>query len=45
VAGNPARVVRKVTPEDEANGDWAKQLYIDLAAKYLKIGMQKFLPE
>jgi carbonic anhydrase/acetyltransferase-like protein (isoleucine patch superfamily) len=45
VAGNPARVVRKVSPEDEANGDWAQQLYIDLAAKYLKIGMQKFLPE
>jgi carbonic anhydrase/acetyltransferase-like protein (isoleucine patch superfamily) len=45
VAGNPARVVRKITPEDAANGEWAKQLYIDLAAKYLKIGMQKFPPE
>jgi carbonic anhydrase/acetyltransferase-like protein (isoleucine patch superfamily) len=38
--GNPARVVRPVTPEDEAYWAWAKQLYIDLAAKYLALGME-----
>jgi carbonic anhydrase/acetyltransferase-like protein (isoleucine patch superfamily) len=38
--GNPARVVRQVTAEDEAFWAWGKQLYIDLAAKYLAVGMQ-----
>jgi carbonic anhydrase/acetyltransferase-like protein (isoleucine patch superfamily) len=40
VAGNPAKVVRNVTPEDEESWKWGKQLYIDLAKKYLKIGLQ-----
>ncbi|MCR4419182.1 MAG: gamma carbonic anhydrase family protein [Clostridia bacterium] len=39
-AGNPARVVRPVKPEDEEFWAWAKQLYIDLAAKYLALGME-----
>ena len=40
VAGNPAKVVRNVTPEDEERWKRGKQLYIDLAKKYLKIGLQ-----
>jgi len=40
VAGNPARIVRDVTPEDEERWKRGKQLYIDLAKKYLKIGLQ-----
>jgi phenylacetic acid degradation protein len=39
-AGNPARVVREVSTEDKAFWDWGKQLYIDLAEKYLKQDMQ-----
>lgn len=40
VAGNPATVVREVTAKDETMWDWAKQLYIDLAKKYLHEGME-----
>ena len=40
VAGNPAAVLRNVTPEDEERWKRGKQLYIDLAKKYLKIGLQ-----
>ena len=40
VAGNPATVIRNVTPEDEERWKRGKQLYIDLAKKYLKIGLQ-----
>jgi len=40
VAGNPAKVIRNVTPEDEEFWKTGKQLYIDLAKKYLKIGLQ-----
>jgi carbonic anhydrase/acetyltransferase-like protein (isoleucine patch superfamily) len=40
VAGNPAKVIRNVTPEDEETWEKGKQLYIDLAKKYLKIGLQ-----
>ena len=40
VAGNPAKVIRDVTPEDEERWKGGKQLYIDLAKKYLKIGLQ-----
>jgi carbonic anhydrase/acetyltransferase-like protein (isoleucine patch superfamily) len=39
-AGNPARVVRNVTPKDEKRWKKGKQIYIDLAKKCLKIGMQ-----
>ena len=41
VAGNPAKVVRKVEDKDIEFWSRGKQLYIDLAKKYLKIGMQK----
>jgi carbonic anhydrase/acetyltransferase-like protein (isoleucine patch superfamily) len=40
VSGNPAAVIRNVTPEDEERWKRGKQLYIDLAKKYLKIGLQ-----
>jgi carbonic anhydrase/acetyltransferase-like protein (isoleucine patch superfamily) len=39
-AGNPATVTRKVTPEDLERWKRGKQLYINLAKKYLKIGLQ-----
>jgi len=41
VAGNPAKVIRNVTSEDEERWKRGKQLYIDLAKKYLKIGLQR----
>jgi len=40
VAGNPATVIRNVTSEDEKRWKRGKQLYIDLAKKYLRIGLQ-----
>jgi carbonic anhydrase/acetyltransferase-like protein (isoleucine patch superfamily) len=40
VAGNPATVIRNVTPEEEEQWKRGKQLYIDLAKKYLRIGLQ-----
>lgn len=42
--GNPARVVRAVTAADEEFWAWGKQLYIDLAAKYLALGMRPVAP-
>jgi carbonic anhydrase/acetyltransferase-like protein (isoleucine patch superfamily) len=41
VAGNPARVIRKVTPEDEERWKDGKQHYVDLVKKYLKLGVQR----
>ncbi|MBM4433158.1 MAG: gamma carbonic anhydrase family protein [Chloroflexi bacterium] len=41
VAGNPAKEVREVSVEDKKNWDWGKELYIDLAKKYLTIGMKR----
>ena len=41
VAGNPARVIKEVTDKNREYWGWAKQLYIDLAKKYLTIGMQR----
>ena len=41
--GNPAKVIRKIAPKDEEYWGMAKQLYIDLARKYLAIGMKKML--
>ncbi|MBI5592669.1 MAG: gamma carbonic anhydrase family protein [Deltaproteobacteria bacterium] len=40
VAGNPAQIVREVTAKDEAFWNFGKQLYIDLAKKYLYEGME-----
>ncbi|WP_319521613.1 gamma carbonic anhydrase family protein [uncultured Desulfosarcina sp.] len=39
VAGNPAKVVRAVSTQDEEMWAYGKQVYIDLAAKYLEQGM------
>jgi carbonic anhydrase/acetyltransferase-like protein (isoleucine patch superfamily) len=39
-AGNPARIVREVTAADEEFWVWGKQVYIDLARKYLDQGME-----
>ena len=41
VAGNPSRVIKDVTPENTEYWRWGKQLYVDLAKKYLAIGMQR----
>ena len=38
-AGNPAQVVRAVSEQDEEMWAYGKQVYIDLAAKYLEQGM------
>ncbi|MEN6624077.1 MAG: gamma carbonic anhydrase family protein, partial [Smithella sp.] len=40
VAGNPARFARNVTAKDEEMWGWAKQLYINLAKKYLDEPME-----
>lgn len=39
-AGNPAKTVRELTKKDEEFWKWGKQIYIDLAKKYLDIGME-----
>ena len=41
VAGNPARFVREVNADDEKIWRRAKQVYIELAVKYLKDGMYR----
>lgn len=41
VAGNPARVIRKVTPEDEETWREGKQHYVDLVKKYLELGVHR----
>jgi len=43
-AGNPARIVREVTAKDEEFWSWGKQLYVDLAKKYLDEGMEPVSP-
>ncbi len=39
-AGNPANIVREIKAADMEFWNWGKQLYIDLAKKYLVEGMQ-----
>jgi len=39
--GNPANIIRKVSSEDEQRWAGGKQLYINLAKKYLDIGMHR----
>lgn len=39
VAGNPSRIVRELKKQDEEFWNGGKQAYIDLAKKYLEIGM------
>ena len=41
VAGNPAKIVRETSPKDKELWGQGKQLYIDLAKKYLEIGMHE----
>ena len=41
VVGNPAHVVREVSHEEKNRWSKGKQLYIDLAAKYLNVGMHR----
>lgn len=41
IAGNPARTLRQVSQKDMEYWKWGKQLYIDLAKKYLEKGMQR----
>ncbi len=41
VAGDPAKVIRKATQENEERSTEAKKLYVDLAKKYLEIGSQR----
>lgn len=43
-AGNPARVIRAVTDRDRLIWDYGKQLYVDLAHKYLAEGMHPVEP-
>ena len=40
VAGNPARIVREIAEKDQEFWNWGKQIYIDLAKKYLDVGME-----
>ena len=40
VAGNPAKIVRDLSEKDQEFWNWGKQIYIDLAKKYLDVGME-----
>lgn len=40
-AGNPIKVVREVQEKDTVRWAYGKQIYIDLAKKYLAIGMHR----
>ena len=40
VGGNPAKVIRKITPKDVEFWTNAKDLYINLARKYIDLGLQ-----
>jgi len=44
VAGNPAKIVREINSKDEEFWNYGKQLYVDLAKKYLKEGMRIITP-
>ncbi|MCP4695008.1 MAG: gamma carbonic anhydrase family protein [Desulfobacterales bacterium] len=39
-AGNPAEIIREINKKDGDLWKWGKQLYIDLAKKYLEEGMR-----
>ncbi len=41
VAGNPAKFMRQIDADDKKMWGRGKQAYVDLAKKYLKIGMQR----
>ena len=39
-AGNPAKIVREINEKDQEFWNFGKQIYIDLAKKYLDVGME-----
>ena len=41
IAGNPARIIREVSSEDDNLWNYGKQVYTDVARKYLDIGMHR----
>jgi carbonic anhydrase/acetyltransferase-like protein (isoleucine patch superfamily) len=41
MGGNPARMLRTITKEDTDYWKWGKDLYVDLAKKYLAGAMEK----
>jgi carbonic anhydrase/acetyltransferase-like protein (isoleucine patch superfamily) len=43
--GNPIRVVRQISEKDESYWAMVKQLYIDLAKKYLTLGIKEVTPQ
>jgi len=43
-AGNPATIIRPINDNDRMMWNYGKQLYVDLAKKYQKIGMNP-IPE
>jgi carbonic anhydrase/acetyltransferase-like protein (isoleucine patch superfamily) len=43
--GNPIQVVRNINEKDETYWAMVKQLYVDLAKKYLTSGMKKIMPQ
>jgi carbonic anhydrase/acetyltransferase-like protein (isoleucine patch superfamily) len=42
--GNPAKIIRNIAAKDKEYWDMGKQLYIDLAKKYLTEGMKLIDP-
>jgi carbonic anhydrase/acetyltransferase-like protein (isoleucine patch superfamily) len=44
VAGNPARKIKDMTEKDVAFWAHSRQIYVDLAQKYLDVGMQRIGP-
>lgn len=40
-AGNPIRVIREISEKDQEFWEYGKRLYVDLAEKYLKLGMHE----
>jgi phenylacetic acid degradation protein len=43
-AGNPVKIVRKVSESDKKHWNYAKTLYINLAEQYLEMGMEPVRP-
>lgn len=41
IAGNPAKILRTLSQKDFDKWQWGKQLYVDLAKKYLEKGMHR----
>jgi carbonic anhydrase/acetyltransferase-like protein (isoleucine patch superfamily) len=39
--GNPAKIIRKIAPRDIEYWEMGKELYINLAKKYITLGMKK----